>query len=122
MRTGRKLGACLCCGGAEGFTSGLVNVAPQFSLQVHAALAAGDFAAARSVVERIELFERLRTKYRNGANVTVVKEAVALQGFHVGPVRAPGLPVLDAADRDALRSLMQSWGLLAGTVAANSDL
>ncbi|KQZ95228.1 UNVERIFIED_ORG: 4-hydroxy-tetrahydrodipicolinate synthase [Agrobacterium larrymoorei] len=108
--------------GARGFTSGLVNVAPEFSLQVQAALAAGDFAAARSVVERIELFERLRTKYRNGANVTVVKEAVALQGFHVGPVREPGLPVLEAADRDALRSLMQSWGLLAGAVAADSDL
>ena len=98
--------------GAKGFTSGLVNVAPKFSLKVHAALAAGDFAAARSVVERIELFERLRAKYRNGANVTVVKEAVAMQGFNVGPVRAPGLPVLDAADSDTLKSLTESWGLL----------
>lgn len=98
--------------GAKGFTSGLVNVAPEFSLKVHAALAAGNFAEARAVVERIELFERLRTKFRNGVNVTVVKEAVGMLGLAVGPVRVPGLPRLEAADRDALRKLMVSWGLL----------
>lgn len=41
-----------CAAGARGFTSGLVNVAPQFSLQVHDALTAGDFTAARKIVER----------------------------------------------------------------------
>ncbi|HCV73437.1 MAG TPA: dihydrodipicolinate synthase family protein, partial [Agrobacterium sp.] len=48
-----------CAVGARGFTSGLVNVAPQFSLQVHDALTAGDFLTARKIVEKIELFERL---------------------------------------------------------------
>jgi 4-hydroxy-tetrahydrodipicolinate synthase len=81
--------------GARGFTSGLVNVAPQFSLEVHEALTSGDFSAARKVVEKIELFERLRTRYRNGANVTVVKEAMEILGLRVGPVRAPGLARLD---------------------------
>ncbi|MFK3779771.1 dihydrodipicolinate synthase family protein [Agrobacterium sp. NPDC089420] len=95
--------------GARGFTSGLVNVAPQFSLQVHDALTAGDFAAARKIVERIELFERLRTRYRNGANVTVVKEAMEILGLRVGPVRAPGLARLDERDRATLEELLASW-------------
>ncbi|MCO5731148.1 dihydrodipicolinate synthase family protein [Rhizobium sp. SSA_523] len=95
--------------GAQGFTSGLVNVAPQFSLAVLSALQKGDFAAARAVVSRIEGFERLRTKYRNGANVTVVKEAVAMSGLNVGPVRLPGLPELDEGDRQALKAMLQDW-------------
>lgn len=95
--------------GARGFTSGLVNVAPQFSLQVHEALTSGDFSAARKVVEKIELFERLRTRYRNGANVTVVKEAMEILGLRVGPVRAPGLARLDEQDRKTLEGLLASW-------------
>ncbi|UNZ53751.1 dihydrodipicolinate synthase family protein [Agrobacterium tumefaciens] len=95
--------------GARGFTSGLVNVAPQFSLQVHEALTSGDFSAARKVVEKIELFERLRTRYRNGANVTVVKEAMEILGLRVGPVRTPGLARLDEQDRKTLEGLLASW-------------
>lgn len=95
--------------GARGFTSGLVNVAPQFSLQVHDALTSGDFSAARKIVEKIELFERLRTRYRNGANVTVVKEAMEILGLRVGPVRAPGLARLDEEDRKTLEGLLASW-------------
>ncbi len=98
-----------CAAGARGFTSGLVNVAPQFSLQVHDALTAGDFSAARKIVEKIELFERLRTRYRNGANVTVVKEAMEILGLTVGPVRAPGLARLDSQDRATLEGLLASW-------------
>ena len=95
--------------GARGFTSGLVNVAPQFSLQVHDALTAGNFPAARKIIEKIELFERLRTRYRNGANVTVVKEAMEILGMTVGPVRAPGLARLDKEDRATLEGLLASW-------------
>ena len=97
--------------GARGFTSGLVNVAPQLSLEVHKALSQGDFETARLVVEKIELFERLRTKFRNGANVTVVKEALEIQGLQVGPVRVPGLPRLDEADRETLRQLIEGWNV-----------
>lgn len=96
--------------GARGFTSGLVNVAPQFSLAVHAALDAGDFAEARRIVEIIEPFERMRTKYRNGANVTVVKEAFnLLTGLSVGDVRIPGLPRLEPQDRTALAAMLKAW-------------
>ncbi|MNL80323.1 hypothetical protein D3C87_2071440 [compost metagenome] len=48
----------------------------------------------------------MRTKYRNGANVTVVKEAVSILGTPVGEVRIPGLPRLDAEDRARLADLL----------------
>lgn len=95
--------------GARGFTSGLVNVAPFLSLAVHKALTEGDFAAARAIVNRLEPFERMRTKFRNGANVTVVKEAVTHSGLDVGPVRVPGLPLLDQHDREELHRLLKGW-------------
>jgi 4-hydroxy-tetrahydrodipicolinate synthase len=95
--------------GALGFTSGLVNVAPQLSLAIHAALVANDFARARRILAQIEPFERMRTKYRNGANVTVVKEAVTMSGIAVGAVRVPGLPRLEDTDRAALAELLASW-------------
>ena len=95
--------------GARGFTSGLVNVAPRLSLAVHAALAKGDFAGARAIVNKLEPFERMRTKFRNGANVTVVKEAVTYSGLDVGPVRVPGLPRLDQKDREELFALLCGW-------------
>ncbi|QND44949.1 dihydrodipicolinate synthase family protein (plasmid) [Rhizobium lusitanum] len=95
--------------GARGFTSGLVNVAPQLSLAVLDALDRGDFAAARAIVNKLEPFERMRTKFRNGANVTVVKEAVTYSGLDVGPVRVPGLPQLDQKDREELHRLLKDW-------------
>ena len=95
--------------GAKGFTSGLVNVDPLRSLAVWKALEAGDYAAARAQIAKIAGFEMLRTKFNNGANVTVVKEALMLRGEDVGPVRRPGLPALDAADRSRLEQMLKSW-------------
>jgi 4-hydroxy-tetrahydrodipicolinate synthase len=98
--------------GARGFTSGLVNVAPERSLAIWRALEAGDYATARIQVSAIAGFETLRTKYGNGANVTVVKEALGLLGTPVGPVRLPGLPELNEAERAKLRSIVAGWGAL----------
>jgi 4-hydroxy-tetrahydrodipicolinate synthase len=95
--------------GARGFTSGLVNVDPARSMAVWTALEAGDYAKARALVARIAGFEQLRTKFNNGANVTVVKEALAIRGDDVGPVRLPGLPALDGADRKRLEEILKSW-------------
>ena len=95
--------------GARGFTSGLVNVDPARSLAVWHALEAGNYALARTLVAQIAGFEQMRTKFNNGANVTVVKEALMLRGDPVGPVRLPGLPVLDAADRVRLAEILGSW-------------
>ena len=96
--------------GARGFTSGLINVAPERSLAVWRALEAGDYETARSEVDAIAGFEKLRTKYGNGANVTVVKEALGLLGTDVGPVRLPGLPELNEAERAELHGIVSSWG------------
>ncbi len=97
--------------GARGFTSGLVNVHPQLSLDTHAALESGDFEAARGLVSQIAGFETMRTKFRNGANVTVVKEAMRALGKDVGPVRMPGHAKLSQEDRAELEEILTSWGL-----------
>jgi len=103
--------------GTRGFTSGLVNVDPKRSLAIWTALEAGDFPTARRLVDAIAPFEGLRTKFNNGANVTVVKEALMLLGRAVGPVRTPGLPALDPADRSRLRAVLTGWGLHPTSVA-----
>lgn len=92
--------------GARGFTSGLVNVAPKRSLAIWEALDSGRYDVARALIDPIAPFEQLRTRYNNGANVTVVKEALMLQGFAVGPARLPNLPRLDANDLARLRQLL----------------
>jgi len=95
--------------GARGFTSGLVNVAPARSLAIWRALEAGDYAEARRQVTAIAGFETMRSKYGNGANVTVVKEAMGLCGRPVGPVRLPGLPELSGAERAELAAILAGW-------------
>jgi 4-hydroxy-tetrahydrodipicolinate synthase len=52
----------------------------------------------------------MRTKFNNGANVTVVKEAMALGGWNVGPVRPPGLPSLSDRDREELGRILEGIG------------
>lgn len=96
--------------GARGFTSGLVNVAPERSLAIWRALEGNDYELARRLVDEIAGFETLRTKYGNGANVTVVKEALGLLGTPVGPVRLPGLPELNESERSELRRVVAGWG------------
>jgi 4-hydroxy-tetrahydrodipicolinate synthase len=98
--------------GARGFTSGLVNVAPGRSLAIWQALEANDYDRARALVSEIAGFETMRTKYGNGANVTVVKEALGLLGTDVGPVRLPGLPELNESERAELRKIVAGWGAL----------
>ena len=99
--------------GARGFTSGLVNVRPGVSLAIWRALEAGDYAEARGLVDGIAGFETMRTKYGNGANVTVVKEAMGLLGMPVGPVRLPGLPGLNESERAELGRIVRDWPRLA---------
>ncbi|MBB2908657.1 dihydrodipicolinate synthase family protein [Agrobacterium pusense] len=92
--------------GARGFTSGLVNVFPERSHAIHRALENGDFGGARALIDAIAGFEALRTKYNNGANVTVVKEALGMLGNDVGPVRVPGVVSLNGEEREALRAIV----------------
>jgi 4-hydroxy-tetrahydrodipicolinate synthase len=96
--------------GAEGFTSGLVNVLPALSISVRDALRRGDYASARQSCERIADFEALRAMQGNGWNVTVVKQAMRRMGYAVGPARAPATPELPAAFAQRLDGILAGWG------------
>lgn len=94
--------------GARGFTSGLVNVWPERSLAIHAALERGDYAAARALIEGIRVFEDLRSEEFNGTNVTVVKAALNALGHDVGPTRAPSAWPLTPSQEERLRAFLSS--------------
>ena len=98
--------------GAEGFTSGLVNIAPEMSLSMLEGLRRGDSETVRAVWRRVAPMERLRAKNHSANNVSVIKEAMSLAGLPAGKVRPP-LAELDEADRRDLIRILQSWGKLA---------
>ncbi len=75
--------------GARGFTSGLINVWPERSLAIHAALEAGDFAKANTLIADMQAFEEIRAEEMNGTNVTGVKAALQALGRDCGPTRPP---------------------------------
>ena len=108
----------LCAVGARGFTSGLINVWPEHSVAIHAALVAGDYPRAGELIAQVSAFEELRSEEGNGTNVTVVKSALQMMGEDCGGVRPPGAwPLTDRQARD-LRRRLTEWGLLAGPLAA----
>ncbi|MEU5954666.1 dihydrodipicolinate synthase family protein [Streptomyces sp. NPDC047525] len=94
--------------GATGFTSGLVNVAPEVSLRMLQALRAGDYPAAMDVWELIRRFEELRAADQSADNVTVVKEALAALGLCRREVRPPSR-VLPVERREEIASLVKAW-------------
>ncbi|MDT0265138.1 dihydrodipicolinate synthase family protein [Streptomyces sp. DSM 44915] len=96
--------------GATGFTSGLVNVAPEVSLAMRDALRAGDYPAAMRVWESIRPFEELRADSQSANNVTVVKEALAALGLCRREVRPPS-SLLPAADRERVAEMVKGWQL-----------
>ncbi|SHN02106.1 dihydrodipicolinate synthase family protein [Actinacidiphila paucisporea] len=96
--------------GATGFTSGLANVAPRISLDMLAALRAGDYPAAMKVWEQIRAFEDLRAARQSADNVTVVKEALAALGLCRREVRPPS-SALPPARRAEVAAAVEGWGL-----------
>jgi 4-hydroxy-tetrahydrodipicolinate synthase len=99
--------------GARGFTSGLINVWPERSVAIHAALEAGDYGRARELIAGMSVFEEIRAEEMNGTNVTAVKAALALQGLDCGATRPPSAWPLSEAQARRLRAFMQTTGLLA---------
>ncbi len=97
--------------GVSGFTSGIVNFMPQTTLQIMKCLQNRHLEAAARIVERdtLAIFD-LRIK-QPGYSTSVVKEAMNLCGMNVGPVRPP-LPTLLEADREQLRNILHSRGVL----------
>ena len=95
--------------GARGFTSGLINVWPEGSVAIHAALDAGNYTEAAELIAGIAEFETLRANEQNGTNVTVVKTALQLMGTDCGPTRPPSAWPLDAAQIQRLEALLKGW-------------
>ena len=95
-------------GGARGFTSGLVNLAPEVPLRMLAALRAGDYDAAGAVWREIRPFEHLRGRDRSADNVAVVKEAMAQRGLCRRDVRPPS-HVLSPAAAAEVTAAMAAW-------------
>lgn len=103
--------------GARGFTSGLINIWPEQSMAIHAALEAGDYVAAQARIATMEPFEALRAEENNGTNVSVVKAALRLMGNDCGTVRPPGAWPLSPRQQEGLTQSLAAWGLT-GEVAA----
>lgn len=97
--------------GATGFTSGLVNVAPQLSLDFFRQLRNHDFAGATEIWDRIRPFEQMRAADGNANNVSVVKDALSQLGLCRPDVRPPSR-LLTAAERERLHEIVSSWGRL----------
>jgi 4-hydroxy-tetrahydrodipicolinate synthase len=95
--------------GVAAFTSGLANVAPKLSLELFAALQAGDLAKATELWQLVAPFERLRFDHASKNNVSVVKSALGRLGVCSSAVRAPISQLGQAEERivaevlDALR-------------------
>lgn len=103
--------------GARGFTSGLINIWPERSVAISAALEAGDYDGARALVDSIATFEALRAQERNGANVSVVKAALQLLGNDCGPPRPPAAwPLSDSIWAD-LKELLKDLPVAAASAA-----
>lgn len=94
--------------GAQGFTSGLVNVAPQLSLSMLDHLRSGRYDAAMDVWRRVKPFEDLRARDRSALNVSVVKEALSQLGLCPSAVRPP-ISTLSPQDRAAVRQMLTDW-------------
>jgi len=105
----------LCAVGARGFTSGLINVWPEHSVAIHAALEAGDYLRANKLIDAMNVFEEIRAEEQNGTNVTAVKAALQLMGQDCGPTRPPSAWPLTDRQMVALRRLLDSWGLVKDT-------
>ena len=96
-------------GGASGFTSGLVNVAPQLALAMLGSLRDGDMAGAMKTWELIRPFEEMRAADSSADNVSVVKEALAQLGLCRADVRPPSRRLPEPL-RARIGDILASWG------------
>lgn len=97
--------------GARGFTSGLINVWPERSMSIHAALEMGDYDTANALITGMRTFEDIRAEEMNGTNVTGVKSALIAQGFGCGPTRPPSAWPLTQPQSVKLDDFMKANGL-----------
>lgn len=98
--------------GARGFTSGLINVWPEHSVAIHAALDKGDYVTADALIQRMSAFEEVRAEEMNGTNVTGVKAALAMLGNDCGHARPPAAWPLTPAQSARIEKLLRDEKLI----------
>ncbi|MFC7687084.1 dihydrodipicolinate synthase family protein [Ureibacillus sp. GCM10028918] len=96
--------------GSVGFTSGLVNLYPEKSVELLTALREDNKEIVWKAWSEILPFENLRAKNNNGNNVVVIKEAMELLGLTAGITREPVAP-LGENDKKELSDILKSWKL-----------
>ena len=97
--------------GARGFTSGLINVWPERSVAIHAALDAGNYAEANRLIAGMRAFEDIRAEEQNGTNVTGVKAALMAIGQDCGATRPPSAWPLTERQQAVLDQFITDNGL-----------
>jgi 4-hydroxy-tetrahydrodipicolinate synthase len=97
--------------GAEGFTSGMVNVDVARSFTMLESLQAGDYPRAMQVWTDILPFEELRESNKNGNNVSVVKEAMYQLGLIATSAVRPPIALLQDNEKSRVTEILKLWGL-----------
>lgn len=101
--------------GARGFTSGLINVWPERSVAIHAALEKGDNGRAARLIDEMRVFEDIRAEELGGTNVAGVKSALAMLGQDCGPTRPPSAWPLTTDQSERLRAFLMRNNLIEET-------
>jgi 4-hydroxy-tetrahydrodipicolinate synthase len=97
--------------GAEGFTSGMVNVDTQRSFTMLEALQSGNYPQAMAVWKEVLPFEELREANKNGNNVSVVKEAMYQLGLISSSAVRPPIALLQEHEKQRVSEILKAWGL-----------
>jgi 4-hydroxy-tetrahydrodipicolinate synthase len=97
-------------GGARGFTSGLVNVAPELPLQLLQHLRDGASESAMDVWRLVLPMEDMRARRGDANNVSALKEALCHLGLCGRSVRPP-VSNVPADERVEIVDILTSWGL-----------
>jgi 4-hydroxy-tetrahydrodipicolinate synthase len=94
--------------GAEAFTSGLCNFAPQITKRMFDALKKKDFAEAMRIQKMVTPFEDLREGRGSANNVPIVKAAMDHMELKGGRCRPP-IHSLSSRERLATISIISEW-------------
>ena len=93
--------------GAEGFSTGIGNFAPELALDLWRALDEREWDRARKIRDQFQSLEELREEGGSNNdisaanNVPVIKHCMELAGLEGGPVREP---IVDLSDEDRQRA------------------
>lgn len=94
--------------GATAFTSGLALVEPSLSLELLDHLRGQRASAAFATWALVAPFEALRSRNNGAANVSAIKEALALR-IGTGRTVRPPISELDPDDRREISRIVASW-------------